>query len=518
MGIIPGPPGPAKPPAAPLSLSPVEPGRAEFYRHKLPMTPPTAAASSRPATGTVASTARAAGLTPRELAGRLAGLSLGQQVFVLAIWPFFEQLLNFLVTYVDLIMAGHLGSQAVPATNAIAVGGYVEWLIGLVQSAVGIGSTALIARAVGGRHKRLANSALGQSVILALAGGLVMGAFVFTAAPWIAGFTRLSGQSLTFCTQYLRIIAAAAPMSAVIFVGGSCLRGSGDTRTPFLVLVVVNLINSTLTYTFVRAPAPLGGHEVAGIAAGTFVAYVVGAILMATVLFQGWGGIRLYWHRLRPHWHTARRIIAVGLPSMAEMFFGMWIANFIVLRIVGSLHQSDAWGAHMIAIRAEAISYMPGFALGIAAATLCGQYLGLGDPRRARHAVILCWRAGMVVMGSMGLFFIIAPWVMVRIATNNAALLAASPMLLRTTGFVQIFFASAIVLGQAMRGAGDTRATMTMTALSTYGLRLPLAYLLGVYFGGGLEGVWLGLCGELTFRGLLFTGRFLHGGWMRARV
>jgi hypothetical protein len=42
-----------------------------------------------------------------ELSGRLKGLTLWQQVLVLAVWPFLEQVLNFLVGYVDTALAGH---------------------------------------------------------------------------------------------------------------------------------------------------------------------------------------------------------------------------------------------------------------------------------------------------------------------------------------------------------------------------------------------------------------------------
>lgn len=451
----------------------------------------------------------------RQLAGRLAGLTLGQQVFVLAIWPFCEQLLGFLVGFVDTALAGHL---SVAATNAIGVASFVAWLLGLVQAAVGTGATALVARAIGARHRRLANAALGQAMTLALFVGVAAGGGVMLAAPLIGSFTGLEGENLALCTLYLRIIALAAPFSAILFIGAACLRAAGDTRTPFWVLVAVNLVNTTLSVTFVAGPPPLGGHGVAGIAGGTFFAWLGGAVLTLWVLLRAGNPIRLYRHRLRPHWHTARRILAVGLPSAGETLFGLWLPNFLVLRIVGLLGEPAAWGAHVVAVRTEALSFMPGFAMGIAAATLAGQYLGLGDPSRARRAVLLCWKISLLIMGSLGLFFIIAPWLLVRIVTNEPALLAASPPLLRLAGLVQVFFATAIVLGQGMRGAGDTRTTMWMTTASCYLVRLPLAWLFGLTLGLGLTGVWIGLCAELACRGLLFAARFFHGGWLKVHV
>ena len=161
---------------------------------------------------------------------------------------------------------------------------------------------------------------------------------------------------------------------------------------------------------------------------------------------------------------------------------------------------------------------MPGFALGIAAATLAGQHLGAGSPAGARRAIIACWAIGAGIMTVMGLMFIFLPEPLVRLITDKPELLANAPPLLRICGFVQVFFGSAIVLGQGMRGAGDTRTPLMMTAASTYLVRVPLAYFFGVHLGWGLIGVWYGLCIELTVRGLIFSFRFLQGGWARTRV
>ncbi|MDX1683311.1 MAG: MATE family efflux transporter, partial [Phycisphaeraceae bacterium] len=85
-------------------------------------------------------------------------------------------------------------------------------------------------------------------------------------------------------------------------------------------------------------------------------------------------------------------------------------------------------------------------------------------------------------------------------------------------GLIQIFFATYIVLAHALRGAGDTRASMAITAFTTFVVRLPAAYLLGVTLEMGLTGVWIGLCGELAIRGVLFAIRFLRGRWVDVKV
>lgn len=452
----------------------------------------------------------------RELAGKLAGLTLQRQVFVLALWPFLEQLLNFTVGFVDIAMAARL-DEAVAATNAIAVAGYVTWLMSLMHMAVGVGGTAIIARAVGAKHKRLANTALGQALLLGVLWGAAVGIVIFTSAPFVGGMMGLQGQSLEMCVTYLRIVSSTIPFAAVLFVGNASLRGAGDTYTPFVCMLVVNVVNTLLSVAFVYAPEPLGGRGVAGIAGGTAAAWVLGSVITLYRLSRGSHGIRLRLIRLLPNYAMLWRIIRIGLPYLAESS-GQWGGNFLVLKVVSLVAFPAAMGAHMIAIRLEAISYLPGMAIGTAAATLTGQYLGLGDPERAKAAARICWQWGAGIMVGMGMLFIFIPEVLVRIVTNEPALLEATPPLLHMAGSIQFFFGTYMVLSQAMRGAGATRATAILGNSSTFLVRLPLTYILGIYCGLGLQGIWLGLCLELAIRGSAFGLLFMHGGWARAKV
>ena len=95
----------------------------------------------------------------RELGGRLGGLSLPRQVAVLAIWPFLQQVLAFLVNFVDTAIAGRL---SVEATNAIAIAAYFGWFLFLMTSAVGSGGAALIARE--GRLVGIGSLIVGEAV------------------------------------------------------------------------------------------------------------------------------------------------------------------------------------------------------------------------------------------------------------------------------------------------------------------------------------------------------------------
>lgn len=461
------------------------------------------------------------GAPPAKLSGKLAGLSLPRQVLVLAIWPFLELLLNSLVGVVDTALAGRIDE---PSLDAIGVAAYVGWLLGMLYTAVGTGAAALISRAVGGGKRRHANRALGQALLLALVWGTLTAAAIAWAAPLIVGVFQLPGAAHELAVVYLRVVAAGAGLGAVLLVGNACLRAAGDTRTPFVLMVVVNVVNAGVSVLLTFGPEPFGGHGVAGIAAGTAVAWLVGAIGVTLVLMSGRFPLRMYLRWLRPRWSVMRRIIKVGLPSLIESS-GMWIGNAIIGGFVGALMSRSGtqgmMGAHIIGIRIESLSFLPGVAVGIASATLMGQYLGAGQPDMAARAVRLCWVLAASIMSLMGITFMVFPaWYAGLLAPGDEMeqVRAMAVPILRVCGPIQIFFATYLVLSNALRGAGDTKGPMVITYASTFLVRLPAAYILAIPLGYGLTGVWFGLCGELVVRGVLYVLRFRAGKWRSISV
>lgn len=493
---------------------------------------------------------RPSGLTSdgRLRAGKLAGLTMRQAIWILS-WPILaESFLNSLVGLTDTVLAAGLGEQE---TNAIGAAAYMMWLMGLVVMSVGMGATALIARAVGARRMAVANAVLGQSLVVALVAGVITGLVVAATSHLTASMMNLRGEGATAFRTYLLIVALGMPLTSILYTGIACARGVGDSIRPLRIMIVVNAVNiitswvlsgvewNTLSADGSRNTVLANPFSfdlgITGIAIGTVVSQAVGAVMVLTMATRGTWGIRLRARRLRPHWHTIRRIVRIGLPNLFETF-GMWIGNYAIMLFVGLIGAAGVagvMGAHIVAIRIEAFSFLPGFAMGAAAATLAGQYLGAGSPAMAKKAIWICTLIACSTMGTTGVMFILFPRVIASLFTPLESHLEIVPALLIISGCVQIPFAASIVWRSALRGVGDVKAVMHITWWTTYAVRLPLAYLLsGVDIplpGGGeipnpsgrdpsLAWLWIGLCTEIIFRAGAFGWRFLRGPWQESRI
>jgi len=497
---------------------------------------------------------RPVGVTPdgRLISGKLAGLTMNRAIWTLS-WPILaESFLNSLVGLTDTVLSAGIDDGGV-STDVVGGAVYVLWFMGLVVQAIGVGATTLISRAVGGGRLGVARAAVGQTMILAVAGGVATGGLMALAAGPAAAVLSLKPDAAAIFREFMLISSCGVPFAAVLFAGIACVRGAGDSLRPLWAMLLVNAVNAAASWTLagvdLKTTSVVGGEVVSrvllhnpfgfdmgvrGIALGTLAAHVAGAVFMTLLLTRGVAGVRLTAFWLRPHRHTLARLARVGIPNFLETL-GMWAGNFLIVLMVGWMgrEQGGPLGSHLVAIRTEAFSYLPGFAFGAAAATLVGQYLGAGSVALARRSVLICTAASAAFMGAMGLVFIFWGRGIVGLLSSQEVHLTLVPPLLFITGLVQIPFAVSIVLRSALRGAGDARATMWLTWVTTYALRLPMAYGLsgvdvplpggGVFEnpfgeGWGLRGLWMGLCGEIVIRAVLFSVRFGRGAWERARV
>ena len=441
-----------------------------------------------------------------------------RQLLWLALPILAEQVLHSVVGLTDVYLAGHLRRDAVAATAAIGSIAYILWLLGLIAGAIGTGSTALVARATGARHRSLANSVCGQTVTAAALTGIALAAFTLLFAPQVAAITGLKDQAYDFALFYVRALSISLPFSIFLFAANACLRGAGDTVTPAVSVIVVDAVNLLLSASLSRGWFGLPELGFKGIAVGTVTAYVVGGMLQLAVLLRGRGGLRLHLHRLRPHWHTLRRILKIGLPSGLEGML-IWSANFAIVAVINGMDPTNVSGsAHIITIRLESMSFLVGFAFAMAAATMVGQSLGMGDPARAKRSAYLAYAAGGGAMGVMGLLFITFSHGFATWLAEDPAIIDLAATCLFITGFAQLGFAASMIFSSALRGAGDTVTVMAINIGCILGLRLTGALLVARYFKLGLPAIWMVLAAELVIRGVAIFLRFVHGGWRHVKV
>lgn len=451
----------------------------------------------------------------RRTAGGLDLSEEGLRATMLSLaWPaMVEEIGLALLAVVDTILVGRLiGTNAL---TAVGLGGLLFWLPQAAGMAISVGATAVIARDVGAGETEGVNQSLRNALAIAWLWGLVSG--VGLAALAGPGLRLMGAESdvLPMGRQFMWAGAVGVAFQSILFTAGASLRATGDTRTPMLLTIIVNIVNLALAYSLITGLGPLPGLRVVGSGLGFGLANATGGLLALAILARGRGV--LHYHlpsALRLTRPGIRRILRVGLPAGMEQV--QFQAAFMVYaRIVSGLG-TDAYAAHTVALRTESLAMMPGWAFGIAATTMVGQCLGAKRPETAERAARLAQLYTVAVMTSVGaLLFLFAPQV-VRIfvrESDSPKVVETGAQLLRVFAFALPGLGTSSALAGALRGAGDTRGVMVIFAASAWLVRIPVAFLLALPLGLGAAGAWVGAVADNTTRAGVIWGRFRRGRW-----
>jgi MATE family multidrug resistance protein len=436
-----------------------------------------------------------------------------RDVLNLALPAMGEQLLSMMVGIVDTFLVGHLG-----AAPLAAVGLANQWVFmaTMLFGAIATGSTALIARFIGAREPDQANEVLRQSILLGALIGLIATLLGLSLAQQAVTLLGAEEDVIGLGTSYLRVVSSIFFFSTLMFIGNASLRGAGDTKTPLLVMLVVNGVNIVVAWTAINGPFGLPQLGVVGSALGASTGRLVGGLLVIGILLRGRANIRLKLANLRPDWALIRRILRVGLPSGLEQLL-FRTGHMVFARILAELG-TVAYAANQVAMNGWSLSFMPGFGFALAATTLVGQSLGAEDPEGAQRRGYTAYRMGAALMATVGLAFLLFPAQIVGFFTNDPQIIAIGTMPLRMVGLIQPLLAASMVFSGGLRGAGDTRWPMVITGGSIWLVRLPLAYLFALLLDWGLPGAWTALALDLSLRGLLNFLRFRGGRWKAVKV
>lgn len=439
-------------------------------------------------------------------------------LFILALPVLTEQILNTLVGLVDVFLAGRISPTA---TSAVGVAAYVTWLVSMLVMLVGIGTGAIVARAQGAGNHQDANHFANQAITLAILFGAVVAALNYAAAPWFATAFNMTGEAFQITVTYLRVESLGHVFLSTTLVASAVFRGIGKMKIPMLVFLVMNVVNAFFSVVLMYGLGPAPKLGVNGIVAGTVIAQFVGTCVILSILISGRFGLRLYPSEMDIRLSSVARIMRIGLPAAIDGAV-MWTGQFIFLLIIARLAPNplgEAYlAAHIIAVRFEAFTYLPAVAWGAAVSTMIGQALGAGDHRRAmsvgNEGVLQCGALASV----LGLVYLLAAAQIYQLMSNDPLVQQVGTRPFRYLALLQPLLATSIVYVAGLRGAGDTRYPLLISLMGAFCIRVPLGYLFGIVWNGGLIGAWIGMFGDMIWRAIAATIRYHRGRWVHTRV
>ena len=445
------------------------------------------------------------------------------KTIVLLAWPvLLEQIFTTLVSFADTAMVGSLGAGA---TAAVSISNSPIFLLNGIIMSLGVGITALVARATGAGNTELVRKLMRHAILVLLYIGLPMAVVIISLYRMIPLWMGAGPEILDAAATYNLIVSLGRPFMIASMILNSAFRGYGDTKTPMILNLVMNLVNvvfnflliyptrelTVLGYTFTMYGA---GWGVAGAAAATALGMILAGTMAFYVAFRKSNPYRVSFVEkgsILPDKALSKQIFSISLPAMLERIC-MSSSGILVTSSVATLGTANI-AANSLALSAESLSYMPAFAFQMAITTLVGQSLGANKPKLAEKFVKTTQAMGFAVMCFTGLGLYVFAEPILGVFTPDTEVIFLAAQCLRLMGIIQPPQLMAWVYGGALRGAGDTKSVFYISAFTNWAIRTLFSVLAIRAWGLGLYSVFVVMSVEIFIRLALLFLRYRSGKW-----
>jgi len=424
-----------------------------------------------------------------------------------------------LLHFVDRMFLSRLPNDAVGAAMAGSITNFC--LVSLFMGTA-IYINTFIAQYIGARQPHQVGHILWQGIYFSIFSGiLLLGAIPLARS--IFAFIGHDPEVMEMETQYFRILCYGSG-AAVLGSTFSCFFiGRGKTLVVMCVNLTAAFTNIMLDYAWIFGNWGFPRLGIRGAGYATVAATVLRLVLYTTVVLRptyrrNYATVRGW----KPNPRLFRRLMRFGLPNGVQ--FMLEILGFSLFIILVGKLSSEALAASAIAFSINSLAFTPMLGFAFSVSTLVGQYLGANRPDIAARSANSAFRMSCMYVGMFCLVYLVAPGVFVQFFGSRRnpeefeSIRQTVALLLRFVAVYSIFDMLNIIYAHAIKGAGDTRFVMWVSAGLSWPILIIPTYVICVVFKGSIYVAWGFMTLYVIVLGITFYLRFRGGKWKTMRV
>lgn len=394
---------------------------------------------------------------------------------------------NTMFNVVDTLYGGLISTQALAA---LSLSFPVFFIIIAVGNGLSIGTTSLIANALGAGDRKGARLLAVQGIIFGLLVAVALTILGLSVSPFLFSILGASGDYLVTCLSYMNTIFAGAVFFIVAYMLNATLNAQGDTRSFRNFLIAGCLLNIIFDPWFIYGGLGVPSLGIMGIALATVLIQGLGCAYLARQVFRTGllfdRSVRDIFPRLGP----LREIAYQGFPASLNMLT-VGAGIFVITYFVGKFGK-EAVAAYGVATRVEQIVLLPTIGLNIATLTMVAQNNGARLFQRVKETLSTALRYGAVLMG----FGTVAVFLLARqlmgLFTSDPAVVETGTTYLRIAAF--IFYAYVILYVHVAALQGMKRPLFALYIGLFRQIFAPMV-VFSLATSLGLVGIWSGIFG-----------------------
>lgn len=431
---------------------------------------------------------------------KLALPAVGEMVLYMMIWVF------------DTMMIGNYGGNV--GVSSVGISSEILYTFSNIFISVGIcvGITSLVARNYGASNIEKAEEFASIGFFIGCILSFTIFLFCFMFSKNFLQIANADSSVMSNSIIYMKIASVAIFFNMLTSLLNSILRGYGNTTTPLLVSVLINVLNILLDYLLIFGVSVFPELGIKGAAVATLFAQVCGFIFVFLYSFNK-SKIKIRMKYIKSvNMHRLVELIKLSIPSSMQegsLDLSRLINTFMIMHM-GSI----PFAANQITTTIESLSFMPGWGFSVAATTLVGHKIGEGNLKKAKEYAHTCTTLGVILMGFCGIMFLAFPNFLIKLFITNKEIevITLGTICLMIASIEQPFMAISMIYGGAFKGIGDTRTPFIISLISSWIIRLPLMYWVIYILKLQVSYVWIVTAIQWAFDGsmmlIIFNNKF----------
>jgi len=425
------------------------------------------------------------------------------------------------------MLIGNIAQQLYNTVDSIVIGRYVGdnalaavgtslpvlHLLLVLFVAVATGAGIMVSQYFGAKDREKLSRAIGICITMtAVASAIIMVISPFVVRPILA-LINTPETIIDWAEDYLLILLLGNWGFSYFNILSGILRGLGDSLSALVYLLIATFLNTILDIWFV-AGLNMG---VPGVALATIIAQIISAVFCAIKLKKMDDVFDLNLSMMKPLRKYVLDLLKLGLPSgMTQVIFSL---AMITVQSLTNTFGELFIACNVIVMRVDGFAMMPNFSFGMAMTTYAGQNVGA----KRLDRVELGTRQGLGIAVGISTFITIIILIfgryLMNIFTDTVELVDLSMKMMRILAIGYIAMAVTQVLSGVMRGAGDTLTPMWLSLITTFFLRVPIAYGLvfltrsAQYPNGRPESVFISLVTAWVCGAMITAYFYKKGSW-----
>ena len=420
------------------------------------------------------------------------------------------QFAQFLIFTIDILMIGRLSPEDLAAA---ALGTAIYYMLWMLGAGPVMAVTPMVSQALGADQNDTRDARRSMRMVLWVI--FMMTPVIMLSLTQTEALANRLGQNPDVARKagaYVLVLGPGLAFAMATMALRNFLAALGKTTVPFILVMIVTLLNAGLNYVLIFGHFGAPRLELVGAGIASSLSYIIGFFLFVLYIKRDKraNSFELFQNFWRPDWPRFKDVIALGWPiSLTTLFEGMLFnAAVIIVGIIGVAEQA----AYQVGLNIVTMSFMLPWGLSMAGAVRMGLAKGASNApamQRVATTTIFAALCSILLLAACVAFMPhhITSFYLKADDPQNAEVIALIMGFLPFIAGLMFFDAVQVAANQLLRGLKDVRWPMLITGVSYWVIGFPIAFILALKTDIGANGVWYGLTLGLMTASILLSWR-----------